>query len=411
MGAPAASLALLLGLDALRLTDAVRRPRAGVWIGFALPAVLVAGAAWLAGPALRPDVESGDGRILLGLLASGPVAFQAYPVLFRPADDSLLRRVGFPARSLFIHRALRLLLVAAATVGVLILPHLRSGHRPGVALLLLASGALVGWAVALWTTARAADRTAHGARSVFRGLLGPDAGLIGAASLVYAPLLPIVAGAFAARLALGRGTPLRLAVLAALCALAVTFAARRFARALPRFAPLSGELAYAPPPTADGSELVIGRGLAGLLPRRAAAVRARDAVVTDRRFRWAGRLAGPVGVVAALALLRAGGDPDVRQWVTTACVAVLLMQGGAVIALGRGERGSARWLDRALGLRPADRFLGRWALAFGMALWLVVPLAFVWSFAVPSSPAWPWIAGAALGALGASAASLAAAGR
>jgi len=406
-----APLALLLRLDAQRLADAVRRPRVGVWAGVALPAALVVGGVWLAGDALRPDVSTGDGQILLGLLVSAPIAFQAYPILFRPEDDSLLRRLGIPPAALFAHRALRLLLAALAVMGLFLLPFVRTAQPMGAPLAMLAAGAAVAWASSLATTSGAAARMADGKRSPIRGLLGPDAGLSAAASLVWAPLPPLVAGALAARVALGPNVPVRMGVIALLVALWVALGARRFARALPRFAPLSGELAYAPPPTADASELVIGRGLPALLPRGAGAVRARDAVVVSRRFRWAGRLAAPVGIIAALALLRAGGDPEVRRWVAAACTGVLVMQSAAVIALGRAERTRLRWIDRAVGLRTADRLLGRWAVGFGLSMGVVIPVAFVWSFAVDTSPAWPWVAGAALGALAAAGASLAAAGR
>lgn len=405
------TLALLLRLDARRLADSFRRPRAGVWVGVALPAALVIGGVWLAGANLRPDVSTGDGRILLGLLVSAPVAFQAYPILFRPADDSLLRRLGIPPAALFAQRALRLFLLALAVAGLFLLPFIRSGEPLGAPLVMLVTAAVVTWASSLATTAGAAASMADGKRSPIRALLGPDTGLIAAASLVWAPLPPLVAGALAARLALGNGVPVRLGVMAILSVLWIALAARRFARALPRFAPLSGELAYAPPPTSDASELVIGRGLPALLPRGAGAVRARDAVVVDRRFRWAGRLAAPVGIIASLALLRAGGDPDVRRWVAAACIGVLVMQAAAVVALGRGERARLRWIDRALGLRTADRLLGRWAVGIGLSMGVVLPVAFVWSFTVATSPAWPWLAGAALGALGAAAASLAAGGR
>ena len=83
----------------------------------------------------------------------------------------------------------------------------------------------------------------------------------------------------------------------------------------------------------------------------------------------------------------------------------------AVIALGRSERGRVRWIDRATGLGTADRLLGRWASAFGLALGVALPVALVWSFTVPAPPAWWWLAGAALAAAVASAASVMAAGR
>ncbi|HEX2210956.1 MAG TPA: hypothetical protein VHG93_24955, partial [Longimicrobium sp.] len=127
-------------------------------------------------------------------------------------------------------------------------------------------------------------------------------------------------------------------------------------------------------------------------------------------FRWAGRVAWPVAVVCVLAILRAGERPAVQGWVAGAGAVVLAMQAAAVIGLGRMERGGRRWLDRAAGLALADRFVGRWAAAFGMALALVIPVALSWALVVDGG-AWMWIAAAAGSALVASAASLAAAGR
>ncbi|HEX8362094.1 MAG TPA: hypothetical protein VF613_18390, partial [Longimicrobium sp.] len=217
-------LALLLRLDARRLADSVRRPRVGVWVGFALPAALVVGGVWLAGAALRPDVGTGDGRILLGLLASAPVAFQAYPVLFRPEDDSLLRRLGISPAALFAQRALRLLLLALAVTGLFLLPFVRTGQPLATPLAILLAASLVTWSASLVTTCGAALGMAGGRKSPFRGLLGPDAGLAAAASLVYAPLLPLIGGALAARVVLGPGMPVRVGVIALLCALWVTLA-------------------------------------------------------------------------------------------------------------------------------------------------------------------------------------------
>ncbi len=408
-------LRLLIALDARRVADDVRHPSPGAWAGVLLPAVLVVGGLWLAGAAARPDVHDGQGRILLGVLASWPVAFQAYPVLFRPADDALLRRLGFAPGALFAHRALRLLAVALAAVAALLVPYASTGEPLGRPLAVLLPSALVAWGVALWSLARAAELTAApGARPGVPSLfLGPDPELVRAGSLVYAPILPVVAAALAAPVAVGeaRVRPLAALVVTALALALVPLARRRFVRALPRFAPHAGELAYAPPPDGSGTELVIGRGLPALLPRRAAAVRARDAVVIGRRFRWAGRLAWPLAVVAVLALLRAGGDADVRGWVAAACVGMLAVQAVAVIALGRLERGRLRWIDRAAGLTTRDRMVGRWATAFGLALGLTLPVGLVWSLTVPTSPGWPWIAGAAAGALVTAAASLLAAGR
>jgi hypothetical protein len=140
-------------------------------------------------------------------------------------------------------------------------------------------------------------------------------------------------------------------------------------------------------------------------------VRARDAVVLGRRYRWAGRAAWPVAIVCALAVIRAGGSPAVRAWVTLACGLLLVAQAAAVVALGRAERGRARGMDRALGLGVADRLAGRWAAAFGLALGLALPLAAGWGIGVDGGGGWLWIAAAAGVAAVASLASLAAAGR
>jgi len=379
----------------------------------ALPAVLAAGGLWLAGASARPDVSTGDGVVLLGLLIGAPVSLQAYPILFRPADDGFLRRLGIPASALFGVRALRLLLVALAVVFALMIPFVSTRQpllRPlGVAL----AAAMAAWAVSLWAQARAAVHTSGGVRAPVDKLLGWDPELVAAGALVYAPLYPLLAGAAAARFAGADAwsAPLRLGLVFILSLAVVPIAAGAFARALPRFAPHAGELAYAPPPDATGGELVIGRGIARVLPRRVQAVRARDAVVLGRRYRWAGRAAWPVAVVCALAVVRAGGSPAVRAWVTLACGLLLVAQAGAVVALGRSERGRTRGMDRALGLRPGDRLVGRWAAAFGLALGLALPLAAGWSIGIGGNGGGTWLAAAAGVAAVASLASLAAAGR
>jgi hypothetical protein len=404
---------LLLRLEARRLSDAFRNPRVDAWAGVALPVVLAAGGLWLAGAGARPDVSSGDGVILLGLLAAAPVSLQAYPILFRPADDGFLRRLGISARALFGIRALRLFVLALAIVLALMIPFVSTGQPLARPVAIAFTAAVAAWAVSLWAQARAAVRTSGGGRSLVANLLGPDPELVAAGALVYAPLFPLVAGAAAARFVGAEvwTMPLRMLIVLALSLVVVPVAAAAFARALPRFAPHAGELAYAPPPDASGGELVVGRGVARVLPRRAQAVRARDAVVLGRRYRWAGRAAWPVAVVGALAVIRAGGSPAVRAWVTLACGLMLLAQAGAVVALGRSERGRTRGMDRALGIGLADRVVGRWAAALGLALGLALPLAAGWGIGVDAGGGWIWIAAAAGVAAVASLASLTAAGR
>ncbi|HEX2204883.1 MAG TPA: hypothetical protein VHG91_16355 [Longimicrobium sp.] len=408
-------LSLLLRLEARRLADPFRHPRLGTWLAVLLPAVLVLVGLWLAGEQARPDLASGDGRILFGFLVSAPVALQAYPLLFRPADDAFLRRLGVPGGASFLLRALRLLALALGVIAVALIPFVATGSPLGLPLAVASVAGLVSWAVALWAHARAADTTVN--PNYRPGLLAMtmalDRELVDAAPLVFAPIWPVVAGGMAALLAgISAGTlPLRVAAMIVLVTPLIPLAVRRFARATPRFSPHAGELAYAPPPGAGESELVIGRGWARVLPRRAGVVRARDAVVVDRRFRWAGRAVWPVAIFSVLALVRAGDDPEVRGWVTAACALLLLAQAAAVIALGRLERGRLRWIDRALGLRMMDRLVGRWATAFGLALGVAIPVALAWAANVPAPSAWWWLVGAAAVAALASGASVAAAGR
>jgi len=406
-------LRLLLSLAARRLADAVRHPRIGTWAAVALPAVIAAAGLWMAGESVRPDLSTGDGVILLGLLAAAPTSIQSYPVLFRSPDDAFLRRLGIPARALFGVRALRLLALGAGVVLALMIPFVSTGEPPARPLAVAMAATVAAWAVSLWAQARAAVKVGEGRPNPFAGFLGPDPQLAAAASLVYAPLYPLFGSAAAARFAGSEVAtmPVRLAVVAAVSVALVPLAAAAFARALPRFAPRAGEMAYAPPPDASGGELIVGRGIARLLPATVQAARARDAVVLGRRYRWASRVAWPVSIVAALALLRGGGSPSLRTAVTLGCGLLLVAQAGTVIALGRAERGRLRWLDRGVGLGAANRLLGRWTAAFGQGMAVALPLAFGWWLGVPGGGGWMWLAAAAGVAAVASLASMAAAGR
>ena len=406
-------LRLLLQLEARRLSDAFRHPRIGTWAAVVLPLALAVAGLWMAGESVRPDVSTGDGVILLGLLAAAPVSIQAYPILFRAADDAFLRRLGIPASALFGVRALRLLALGLGVVLALMIPF-ASTRQPLARPLAIALSAAVGaWAVSLWAQARAAVKVGEGTRNPLAGFLGPDPQLAAAASLVYAPLYPLFASAAAARFAGAEVAtmPVRLAAITAASLALVPLAAAAFARALPRFAPRAGEMAYAPPPDASGGELIVGRGIARVLPTQVQAARARDAVVLGRRYRWASRVAWPVSIVGALALLRGGGSPDLRTAVTLACGLLLVAQAGTVIALGRAERGRLRWLDRGVGLGAGNRLLGRWAAAFGQGMAIALPLAFGWWLGVPGGGGWMWLAAAAGVAAVASLASVTAAGR
>jgi hypothetical protein len=380
-----------------------------------LPALLGIAALWLGAESVRPDLRDGDGAFALGLLAAAPIAFWAYPILFRPGDDALLRRLGIPARASYGLRAMRLAALALLIFTLLMIPYIATGTLAPLPIAVAASGALVAWGMALSSLTGAAAKIANPGRrlELTSMMMGPDPELVRAGPLVWAPLPAVIFGALAARLALVGAMPPAVwtAVFAAVAAALAMRGARRFERAAPRFSPQAGEMAYAPAPDAGDAGLVIGRGLARVLPARAGAVRARDAAVVARRFRWAGRVAWPVAVVCVLAILRAGERPAVQGWVAGAGAVVLAMQATAVIGLGRMEREGRRWLDRAQGLAAADRLLGRWAAAFGMALALVVPVGITWALVLEVEDVWMWIAAAAASALVASAASLAAAGR
>ncbi|HET6765360.1 MAG TPA: hypothetical protein VFH27_16855, partial [Longimicrobiaceae bacterium] len=255
----------------------------------------------------------------------------------------------------------------------------------------------------------AAVQMAGGGGGAAGAMIGWDPELKAAGPLVFAPILPAVAAVVAGRW-VGAAPDAwwwRLPVLAVAAGLLAVLAAARFEAALPRFAARAAEMAFAPAPGVGETGLVIGRGLPRLLPARAGAVRARDAAVIARRFRWAGRAVLPVAILGVLALLRAGEDTRVRSWVVVAAGAVLAAQSIAVLAMGRLERDGPRWVDRALGLRTVDRLGGRWAAGLGLTLGLVLPLACAWWITVPQGSPLPWIAAAASTSFVAAAASLA----
>jgi hypothetical protein len=172
---------------------------------------------------------------------------------------------------------------------------------------------------------------------------------------------------------------------------------------------MAAEMAFAPAPGVGETGLVLDRGLPSLLPRRVGAVRARDAAVVSRRFRWAVRGVVPLAVLGVLALLRAGDDGRVRAWVVGAAGLLLLAQMIAVVRLGRIERAGPRWLDRTLGIGSFDRMAGRWTAGVGMAIGFVVPIALTWWMVVPDATPWPWIGAAAATTLAGACASAAAA--
>jgi hypothetical protein len=407
------TLRLLLSVDLRRLSDAVRHPRPGAWAAVLLPAALAVGGLWRLGAAARPDVADGQGRILLALMASAAPCLLAYPMLFRAPDDSLLRHLGVLPRWVFTVRALRLLGWSLGAVVLLMVPYVATGQPLGLPLAVAVPAALLACGASLSSHAGAAVEMANGRRMAAGKLMGWDPELVAAAPLVFAPILPAVAAVVAGRWAsasLGDAwwrIPLVLVLSAAFSVLA----AARFEAALPRFAARAAEMAYAPAPGAGETDLVIDRGLASLLPRRVGAVRARDAAVVARRYRWASRAVWPVAVVGILALLRAGDDAGVRAWVTAAAGVLLGTQALAVVALGRVERRGPRWVDRAAGIGWAHRLAGRWAAGMGLALGVVLPVGLAWGLTVQGGSAWPWLAAGAATAGLASVASLAAAGR
>jgi hypothetical protein len=408
-------LGLLVALDRTRVAAVLRRPRPGVWLSLLLPVALIAGALWAAGAEAMPDPRAPAGAVTLGFLAAAPLAFAGYGLLFRPADDPLLRRLGFGGRALFLERALRLLLLACAVALLLLVPYPRAPGLLAPALPIVLGGAFAAWGATLLALGLAADATARPDQrvGVASRLMGFDPELVRVGPLVYAPLAPLaaalIAGWWVGSGPAGAGN--RAAVVALLAAAAALLAMRPFARALPRFAPRALEMAFAPPPEAGATGLVLDRGLGRLLPRRARAVLARDAAVTARRFRWSTTIVWPVAILSAVALARWGELPPVRAWVVAGGVLTLAVQGAAVIGLGRLEREGPRWLDHAAGLRVVDRWAGRWAYAFGLSLWLAVPLGLAWGLWAGVGTGWIWPAAGLLTAAAASAASIAAAGR
>lgn len=385
---------LLLRLDARRLADSLRRP-SGSWIGVGLPLALLVGLLWGVGRVAVARVEGVEGAITLGFLVAGPLAFAGYGTLFGGADSAFLRRLGIAPRELFVERAARLLLLSLAWAGLVLLPFVSSGLPLGRPLALALSAALASWGVGLAALSAAARAVSERKPGQGWGLLALgmwDMELAGIAPLVHAPLLPLFAGGAAAGVvgAAPGAAWGRAALVAALFAGAAALGAGWYARALPRFAPRALEMTFVTPPP-EGGELVVGRGVARLLPRKAAAVWARDGVIAGRRFAWAGRLTWPVAIAALVGLARWGEDPAMRAWIAAAALLALLVQGAAGIGLGRLDRGGRRWIDRSLGIGWPHRLLGRWSWGAGLSLWLTVPLSLAWGWWSGAGPGWPWL--------------------
>jgi hypothetical protein len=407
-------LRLLAGLDARLAGSAFRRPRGGVWLSVLLPAVVVGGALVAAGRDAMPDAAQPSGGVALGFLAAAPISWLAYGLLFRAGDDAFVRRLGVDPVAMYAERAARVAAAAGLIAAMLLLPYLASGGsiaRPASILVAVAASA---WGAALLSLAAAARSVARpgGGRGLVAMSMGPDPELGRVGALVWAPLGPLAAGILAAGWVGTTATPSWARAAAAVGAGMVLAAAgvRPYARAMPRFAPRALEMAFEPPPAAGETGLVLDRGLARLLPRRARAVWARDSTITSRRFRWATTVVWPVAVLAVVALARWGAVDEVRAWVIAGGALVLIAQGAAVIAMGRLERAGPGWLDRAAGIRARDRWLGRSAFGFGLSLWLAVPVGLAWAFWAGTGSGWAWLLAGLVAAAVSSTASLAAAG-
>ena len=396
MSSASGQLGVLLRADARRLAALARRPSVALWLGLVLPVVLLAVGVRAAGSFSGAALRTTQDGVTLGVLLSGPIAFVAYTTLFRGGDDSFLRRLGVAPGALYGERALRLLVWGAALGGLAALAYAGAGVPPGRLAAVAGAAVFAAWGAALLSFSVAARAMAGRQAGEGWGCLTAgmwDREVAGAAPLVYAPLPPLMAGALAGGVAAGVGEAAAM-VAGAVVALAIGaagVAARAYRAALPRFGPQALEMSFAPPPGSDGDGLRRRRGLARLLPRRAAAAWARDGAVASRRFAWATRITWPVVAFSLVALARWGTDPDTRGWVASAAVFVLVLQGAAAIGLGRLERRGARWVDRAVGVTPAQRFLGRWAWGWGASLWLAVPLSLAWSWWAGAGPGWPWV--------------------
>lgn len=393
---PSRGARFLLREDARRLRAGFRHPSAAGSAGLVLPALLLGGLLASVGRVATPRVATSDDAVLLGMLVAGCVSFAAYPVLFRGADAPLLRRVGLPGAALFRERSLRLLAAALGAALLLLLPFAAAGAPLGPPLAAGAAAAVAAWGAACASLSGAARALAGHAPGRSWKLLSAgmwDREVAGAAPLVWAPLPPFLAGTAAAGwVGAAPGAVGGRALLAAAAALPLAWLGQRwYAAALPRFGPMVLEMAFEPPPPAQGGELQVGGGVAGLLPRRAAVVWARDGVVASRRYGWAQRMVWPVAAAAVVALARWGTAPSTRGWVAAAVVLVLALQGGAALGLGRLERAGRRWIDRSLGLGWPHRLLGRWAWGWGRSLWLTVPVALAWQWWSGVGAGWGWV--------------------
>ena len=381
--------------DGRRLRAWLLRPQVGALVGVLLPSALLGGALWAAGSRAAPDLAEPAGGAAWGFVLAAPLALLAYGVLFRPRDDSFIRRLGVSAGSLYAVRASRLLAVALVVVVAATIPLFGAGDPVARPLAISLGAALAGWSLALVATsaaARAVSSASSGGRGWMAMGMGFDPELAAVAPLFWAPLAPLLGGIIAGGWLAAIADPIPALLLLSALALAVAAVAGvPYTRALPRFAPRALEMTFAPAPEAGDAGLVWNRGLARLLPRAAALARARDAALAARRFRWATTIVWPVAIGSAIALARWGEVETVREWVGIAGALTLLTQAGAMIGLGRLERAGPRWIDRSAGVGTLSRGVGRWAWGFGISLWLTIPLALAWAWWISGSFAWSWI--------------------
>lgn len=112
-----------------------------------------------------------------------------------------------------------------------------------------------------------------------------------------------------------------------------------------------------------------------------------------------------------IALARWGDLAVARMWVLTVVGLALIVQGAAVVGLGRLERAGRGWIDRSLGVGALDRFLGRWSWAWGLSLWMLLPVGLAWGWWAGGTGLWQWPLAGAVAALVSTSASLLTAAR
>jgi len=380
---------IILGLSLRRMVAGVRRPRLESWVPALLTFAVVAGILRMGAGTARDAVLDPAGAAMVGFLVTAPLSFFGYGVLFRGPDGPFLLRIGAAPAIVYAERALRFTTLAVLLVGAVVTPFLMGGGDLAGAVRIAGAAGLLATPLGLLAFTGAADLVATGRGTIMASGLR-DRELAAAAPLIYAPLVPLVAGVVGAMVAAtAPGGTFLVAVLAA--GPLVVLAGRIYARSLPRTLAATSEMRYEPPASV-ATDFRRSTGLAAILPARVGALRARDVAVVERRFRWAVRLAWPVVLGTLIAVARWGDDPAVRGWVVALAGGLLILQGVALIGLGWSEGRGTRWLDRSLGAGPGIRYAGRWAAGISLALWTVVPVAIIWALWAPVGGAGLWLA-------------------